>query len=229
MPRLAVNQKSGSPDRHRDCRSYPDSHRDVRICKPNSVCPHPGPYPGRRGGHHLSGTAVADRLKRPTCTDDSAGNLVPDSGRDRCCLALHLVGFAWPLRSPGTPVRSYRTLSPLAPTAPTVVGTGFSGRDCSLLHVPSSRLLSGRLPVRKHGALWCSDFSHRRPDRLQSRRDGAMTRSARYLLVPCRGRKGPVWAPWACAGDHAKKRSGLDRRLRSYRSSFCFISSTVSL
>ena len=51
----------------------------------------------------------------------------------RCYLALHLVGFAWPLPSPGTPVRSYRTLSPLTSS------TGADGRDCSLLHVPAAR------------------------------------------------------------------------------------------
>ena len=32
---------------------------------------------------------------------------------ERCDLALHPVGFAWPFPSPETPVRSYRTLSPL--------------------------------------------------------------------------------------------------------------------
>ncbi len=35
----------------------------------------------------------------------------------RACLALLPVGFAWPLLSPATPVRSYRTVSPsLAPS-----------------------------------------------------------------------------------------------------------------
>ena len=35
------------------------------VCKPNSVCPPGGRVPVR-GDHHLSGTAVADRLKQPT-------------------------------------------------------------------------------------------------------------------------------------------------------------------
>ena len=47
----------------------------ARACKPNLVCP------GRllrrpRRGHHLSGTAVADRFERPTCT-------VPRPGSER--------------------------------------------------------------------------------------------------------------------------------------------------
>ena len=37
----------------------------------------------------------------------------PGAGRARYDLALHPVGFAGPPLSPGTPVRSYRTLSPL--------------------------------------------------------------------------------------------------------------------
>ena len=84
----------------------------------------------RRGERHLSGTHVAMRLKRPTCAMISAGHrhrrLLPPARRG---LALHPVGFAWPPLSPAAPVRFYRTLSPLTPTA--------SGRDCSLLHVPS--------------------------------------------------------------------------------------------
>ena len=60
----------------------------------------------------------------------------------------------------------------------------------------------------------------------EGRDGGAKARSAHHGLVPCGMGKGPNLGR---AGGHAKKRSGLNRRLRFYRSSFCFISSTVSL
>lgn len=131
------NTKSGSPD---GCRELPlVLGRNVRICKPNSVCPHPGPCPtggetiiylGRPSPGASSGLP-APTVRRATLCTDGVGA--------RCCLAFHLVGFAGPPLSPGTPVRSYRTLAPVTPTAPTVVGAGWSGQDCSLLHVPSCR------------------------------------------------------------------------------------------
>ena len=82
----------------------------------------------------------------------------------RCDLAFHPVGFAWPAPSPEPPVRSYRTLSPLSPT---VVGTrsrdrGGSALCCTCLpHRLDNDRRRCSLPVRKHGALWCSDFPHR--------------------------------------------------------------------
>jgi len=84
-----------------------------------------------------------------------AGHLRADEIGARCDLAFHPVGFAGPLRSPEAPVRSYRTLSPL--TA--------AGAVAGLLSVARAVVPVGpaRLPVRKHGALWCSDFPHRRP------------------------------------------------------------------
>jgi len=64
-------QKSGSPDS-----GLPLVFgRIVQIYKPNLVCS-PRRRAGRRGGHHLSGTTVAGRLERPTCTDE-AGSLLP--------------------------------------------------------------------------------------------------------------------------------------------------------
>ncbi len=115
----------------------------------------------------------------------------PARPEDRCCLALHPVGFAGPPLSPGAPVRSYRTLSPLTPPA-----TGRLGRDCSLLHVPSPGPADGsrRLPVRKHGALWCSDFPHRRLVLAGDCQAGAATErwpDPHGTNIPCGGKKGP--------------------------------------
>jgi len=61
--------------------------------------------PRRAGGGHLSGPAVTDGLVRPT-RDDTGGQPCP-------CLALLLVGFAEPGRSPAPLVVSYTTVSPL--------------------------------------------------------------------------------------------------------------------
>ncbi len=119
-----------------------------------------------RGGHHLSGTIVADRLKRPTCTASPrvGGDrwaAFPDGGRD---------GATWPCTPWGLPGRSRRRERRCALTAPfhpLPTQCRLGRRDCSLLHVPSAPRRSGaiRLPVRKHGALWCSDFPHRRPEK----------------------------------------------------------------
>ena len=131
------NTKSGSPD---GCRELPlVLGRNVRICKPNSVCPRPGPCPvggeaiiylGRPSPGASSGLPAPMGRRATLCTDGAGA---------RCYLAFHPVGFAGPPLSPGAPVRSYRTLAPLTPPAPTVAGAGSSGQDCSLLHVPSPR------------------------------------------------------------------------------------------
>lgn len=72
-------------------------------------------------GGHLSGTAVARRLKRPTRGSDGTGRPVWGQGQAlpprRPCLALLPVGVAWPPGSPRTPVVSYTAFSPL-PAAP---------------------------------------------------------------------------------------------------------------
>ena len=72
----------------------------------------------------------------------------------------------------------------VVPKVPTVVGTGYSAR----------------LPVRKRGALQCSDFPHRRTcaDRNGSRsgrNDGAMARSARHLTCTVQEGRGSNLAP----------------------------------
>ena len=71
--------------RRRGCRSCLDGARGsvsrIRSAHGRSV-------PGSWGGHHLSGTAVADRLKRPTCTAFSAGSL--NSSEDRRAVRLGL-------------------------------------------------------------------------------------------------------------------------------------------
>ena len=67
-------------------------------------------------------------------------------------LALLPVGFTWPPVSPQTPVRSYRTLSPL----PLPYGSG------GLLSVALSRG-SLRVAVSNHRALWSPDFPRPAP------------------------------------------------------------------
>lgn len=77
----------------------------------------PADKPGSVVGGHLSGTAVARRLKRPTRGSDGTGHPVWRQGwalpPRRPCLALLPVGVAWPPGSPRTPVVSYTTFSPL--------------------------------------------------------------------------------------------------------------------
>ena len=191
------NKKAAAPAR--DCRSCSGGS-----CKSVSRIwsARPRRRAGGRGGHHLSGTTVADRLERPTCTDE-AGRLLPTAAG---------TGATWPCTPWGLPGRSGHPKRRCALTAPLhPLPRRPSGRDCSLLHEPSRRCLSARLPVRKHGALWCSDFPHRRPGKVQPGRDGAMARFARPCMYRAGGHKVPL-AP--AAGGHAKKRSGPGGRLR---------------
>lgn len=74
----------------------------------------------RTGEARRSSSIWDTRCRAPQATylhRKLAGRLPPTQCRGRCYLALHPVGFAWPPRSPGAPVRSCRTLSPLAPDA----------------------------------------------------------------------------------------------------------------
>ena len=77
----------------------------------------PADKPGSVVGGHLSGTAVARRLMRPTRGSDGTGRPVQEQPQGlplrRPCLALLPVGVAWPPGSPRTPVVSYTTFSPL--------------------------------------------------------------------------------------------------------------------
>ena len=231
------NTKSGSPD---GCRELPlVLGRNVRICKPNSVCPHPGPCPtggetiiylGRPSPGASSGLP-APTVRRATLCTDGVGA--------RCCLAFHLVGFAGPPLSPGTPVRSYRTLAPVTPTAPTVAGAGWSGQDCSLLHVPSCRrsrqsseqTIRHAFPLGSAVPCGVRTFLTAAPARIGTGPDQAGT-TERWPdpHATCLYRAGGKRFEFGSGtGAHAKKRSGLDRRLRFYRSRVSFISSTVSL
>jgi hypothetical protein len=73
-----------------------------RPCKPSPVSRSGRPA---RGGDHSSRPDVAGGLERST-REPRAGSPLPYS-------TLLRVGFAWPTLSPGSPVRSYRTVSPL--------------------------------------------------------------------------------------------------------------------
>src|SRR5690606_40339860 len=57
---------------------------------------------------------------------------------ERDCLALHPVGFAWPPPSPGAPVGSYPTISPITCAKQDRVRSSLRHRlGCVLLHLPS--------------------------------------------------------------------------------------------
>ena len=84
----------------------------------------------RPTGYHFSGTAVTDSLKRPT-RRISQGTLYNG------CLTLHRVRFAWPPRSPGMPVGSYPTISPV------------TCEDTGMRYRPSAGLLSVALAVSR--------------------------------------------------------------------------------
>jgi len=80
-------------------------------------------------------------LKRPTRNLDEPDKPAPSQAgpampatvrRIRFCLALLLMGFTWPDRSPDPPVSSYLTVSPL-PSRP---NDGRAWAVCFLLHFP---------------------------------------------------------------------------------------------
>ena len=109
----------------------------------------------------VSSNLPAPRFRR-------AAILRRDGVRDACGATGSCTPWGLPGRAghPVAPVRSYRTLSPLTCAAPE--GTVIGGTPlCSTCHSRPGRSFrrerAGRgLPVRKHGALWCSDFPHRR-------------------------------------------------------------------
>ena len=114
--------------------------RDVRTCKPNSVCSQRLRTPPR-GGRHLSGTAVAGPLERPTCAAPRSS----ERWRAPPCRPLSAHGATWPYTPWGLPGRSRRRDRRCALTAPfhplsrqSQNEVPASGRDCSLLHVPSA-------------------------------------------------------------------------------------------
>jgi hypothetical protein len=108
--------------------------------KPDSV-----PFP-KEGGSHLSGAHVTAHLD--AAYPELGGNGPLPVPKGTCpCLALLLVGFAWPRRSPASPVVSYTTISPLPRGAREAVSF--------LWH---SAVRSPRLAVSQHHALWSPDF-----------------------------------------------------------------------
>ena len=157
-------------------------------CKPNSV---------RRGGcRRTARGATAIYLGLPLPADSSglpvtpatlsAGRGAPEGERD--CLALHPVRFAWPPPSPGAPVGSYPTLSPI-----TCAG-GSSGHRlvCSLLHLtwrracaapPLGFLARAAFPDPGiHRVLTSPDFALR-PGRDTAAGRTAQTLSMNYTLL----------------------------------------------
>ena len=188
-----------------DCRSC--STRDVRIYKPNLVCParrrdtEDGEvviYLGR------SSPIVSSGLPAPSpISGGRRVTSVPTSVGTRRDLALHPVGFAWPVSSPRPPVRSYRTLSPLIPKA---FGTGLLSVARAFHTAPRQNgVLPGPvrcgLPVRKHGPCGVRTFltaegqRHRCADAsCTGPIDGATARSARHTVnaqtpIKVRGRR----------------------------------------
>ena len=82
--------------------------------------------PDSVGDDHLSGADVS--------VDLDAAYPVLGGPPHRTCLALLRTGYAWPPTLPPTPVRSYRTLSPLP--APRILSDLRPLAVCSLLHFP---------------------------------------------------------------------------------------------
>jgi len=147
----------------------------VRACKPNSVCPQ-GLAGSVRGGHHLSGTTVAGRFERPTCTgphghrggvggqppptavglSSRVGTVLLGLTPRGVCLAAPVAGSAGALLPhPFTPYTDIAWTKSRHRCGTALCCT------CHLHRVDRSRCRCS-LPVRKHGALWCSDFPHRR-------------------------------------------------------------------
>lgn len=129
--------------------------------KPDSV-----PFP-RKGGSHLSGARVTARLDAAHPGLGGSGPLPVPIGT-RPCLALLLVGFAWPRRSPASPVVSYTTVSPLP--------RGCREAVSFLWHCAVG---SPRLAVSQHHALWSPDFPRSVPDSVRrgTRLPGQLKRS----------------------------------------------------
>lgn len=120
-------------------------------CKPNSVCPAGGQF--HRGDHHLSGTDVTVSLKQSTrivVNQERAapGPEGPDAARP--CTPWGLPGR---LRHRN---RRWALTPPFHPSPVPRGAIGWSVFCCTCRRIAEAM----RLPVRKHGALWCSDFPH---------------------------------------------------------------------
>jgi len=174
-----VNTKSGSPRWELPL----VFGRSVRACKPNPVCRAGAVSPGTEG-HHLSGTVVADRLKRPTCTVHSAGHLRPESIREAVLLGLSPRGVCR-----ATPVaRSAGVLLP----HPSTPYRGRQGRTpAGLLSIARAVMpavrhafrLGSTVPYGVRTFLTAALISAGGVPSPESWDDGAMTRPAHHLLT----------------------------------------------
>jgi len=79
-------------------------------CKPNSVCLPAAAARGREIIIYLGPVSPPASSSLPASHFDGP----PYPLQERCCLTLHPMGFAWPLRLPAAPVGSYPTISPIA-------------------------------------------------------------------------------------------------------------------
>jgi len=120
-----------------------------------------------------------DRWERRRATS------APTAVGTRRHLAFHPVGFAWPDSSPNPPVRSYRTLAPLTPTA---VGAGLLSVARAIRTVPTPVGNDAVFPLGSTVPCGVRTFLTAAPRaggaRTDRRRkiDGATTRSARHSV-----------------------------------------------
>jgi len=160
---MATEKARGCPKR--TAPHFLERWRRALACKPNSVCPERRPPCRFRGDHHLSGTAVTGSLKRPTRAAAPLRKAAPFSGppyppRGRC-------GAAWPCTPRGLPAAAVTSdAGGLLPHPFTLcLCPAQAGPSAGLLSVALSvtaRLPERCPPVRRRGALWCSDFPRRR-------------------------------------------------------------------
>ena len=154
----------------------------VRFDKPNSVREErgaAGPQPLQE--HHLSGRSVARCVRaRPTRVAIWRAAISLYSRNCRACDA------AWPCTPWGLPGRTCchaRRGALTSPFHPLPVPRPQSLPSAGQLSVAHAVIRGpkphGRLPVRKHGALWCSDFPHRHPRRATERCSKAHAREGR--------------------------------------------------
>jgi len=159
--RRGKTKKRQPPTAVGNCRSCSDG-----ACGPVSRIrsAHP-PAPDREAERPSS---IWDGRHRPS----QAAYLHRSVGGQPCSRQSSGLGAAWPFTPWGLPGRSRHRERRCALTAPfhPLFRTRQNQilapeRDCSLLHVPSAPTPYGlarcSLPVRKHGALRCSDFPHR--------------------------------------------------------------------
>ena len=120
--------------------------RSLLICKPNSVC-----LKKDRANSGRSSFIWDWRHRQPQAVyPHRSGRALLSPEGERCCLTLHPMRFTCPTLSPTLPVGSY--------PHPFTHHLCPEGSSAGLLSVALAVTARRRLPVRKHGALWCSDF-----------------------------------------------------------------------